>query len=75
MTTTTRRFALRRGRQWVNAPDGLGQPGDVIPPKLTLADNQDHLWESADLDLALERQQVLKLAFGISTEVRAVRAA
>lgn len=68
-------WALCRGQQWVNAPDGPGRPGDVIPPRLTLADHRDHLWESETLDLALERQQLLKLAFGISTEVRAVRAA
>lgn len=68
-------WGLRRGRQWFNAPDGIGRPGDVIPPKLTLADHQDQLWGSETLDLALERQQLLKLAFGISTEVRAVRAA
>lgn len=68
-------WGLRRGRQWITAPDGPGAPGDVIPPKLVLSDDRDHLWESSSLDLALERQQLLRLAFGISAEVRAVRAA
>lgn len=68
-------WGLRRGRQWINAPDGPCRPGDVIPPKLTLADHRDHLWQAETIDLALERQQLLKMAFGISTEIRAVRAA
>lgn len=68
-------WGLRRGRQWITAPNGQGQPGDIIPPKLTLADESDKRWLAESLDQALERQQLLRMAFGIATEIRAVRAA
>lgn len=66
-------YALRRGRQWVTAPEGEGSPGAVVPPVLAAENDLEHAWLSPTLDLAIERQQLLRMAFGLSTEVRAIR--
>jgi hypothetical protein len=63
-------FGLIRGSQWICAPQGDGQP---IPPVITAEDSRDNAWLAADLEEAIERQQLLRMAFGLSTEVRAVR--
>jgi hypothetical protein len=66
-------YGLKRGRQWLCAPEGEGPAGQIIPPVLTLEDDTDAAWVAASLDDALERRTLLQMAFGISTEVRAIR--
>ena len=63
-------FGLIRGAQWICAPQGDGQP---VPPVITAEPTRDNAWLAANLDEAIERQQLLRMAFGLSTEVRAVR--
>ena len=63
-------FGLIRGAQWICAPQGDGQP---IPPVITAEVKGDNAWLAPGLDEAIERQQLLRMAFGLNTEVRAVR--
>jgi hypothetical protein len=63
-------FGLIRGAQWICAPKGDGKP---IPPVITAEASRDNAWLADSLDEAIERQQLLRMAFGLSTEVRVVR--
>jgi len=63
-------FALCRAGKWIIAPDGDGQP---IPPTLALGDDPALAWRSPTLDLAIERQQLLKILQGWTTEVRVIQ--
>lgn len=63
-------FGIIRGAQWICAPQGDGQP---IPPVITAEATRDNAWLAPSLDEAIERQQLLRIAFGLNTEVRVVR--
>lgn len=63
-------YALRRGRQWISAPQGNGRP---IPPVLAIAYDRDDAWLIPSLDEAIEIQQLLRMCWGWATEVRAIR--
>ena len=63
-------FGLIRGAQWICAPQGDGQP---IPPVITAEATRNNAWLATSLDEAIERQQLLCMAFGLNAEVRAVR--
>ncbi len=65
-------YALLRGRQWISAPKGQGE-GLLLPPVLAICDGPDKAWLADSLDLAIERQALLRLCWGWSTEVRAIR--
>ena len=65
-------YALRRGRQWVSATKGQGT-GQLLPPVLALCDTPDQAWLADSLDLALERQTLLRFCWGWAAEVRAFR--
>ena len=65
-------YALLRGRQWISAPDGQS-PDQLLPPVLALCPTADTAWLADDLDLAIERQQLLRCCWGWNTEIRAVR--
>lgn len=62
-------YALRRGREWITAPEGDGRP---IPPVLGIG-SLDQAWLFADLDEAIESSNLLRLCWGWATEVRAIR--
>lgn len=66
-------YALMRGRQFVTAPEGPGPSSWVVPPVLAADSDPTKAWLSPDLNTAIERQQLLKMAFGLTTEVRAIR--
>lgn len=70
-------YALVRGSgrhtQFVTAPEGLGPSSWPVPPVLAVDSDPDQAWLSPDLDTAIERQQLLRMAFGIATDVRALR--
>ena len=66
-------YALMRGRQFVTAPEGLGPSSWVVPPVLAADTDPEKAWLSPDLNTAIERQQLLRMAFGLATEVRAIR--
>jgi hypothetical protein len=40
---------------------------------ITAESSRENAWLSSCLDEAIERQQLLRMAFGLSTEIRAVR--
>ncbi len=63
-------YALRRGQQWIIAPEGDGEP---IPPVLGVGDDRADAWVTPDLDIAHERQQLLRACWGWNTEIRAIR--
>ena len=63
-------FGLIRGAQWICAPKGDGTP---IPPVITAEATRDNAWLATSLDEAIERQRLLRIAFRLNTEVRAVR--
>lgn len=63
-------YVLRRGRQWIAAPKGDGQP---IPPMIALSDDASIAWRAPDIDTAIERQQLLRMCWGWATEIRAIR--
>ncbi len=63
-------YALRRGTRWITAPHGDCRPGDPVPPVLALSDDHTLAWVSPTLDLAIERQQLLRAAWGWATEVQ-----
>ena len=65
-------YALRRGTGWISAPNGLGD-GQVIPPVLALCNDAATAWLSATIDEALERATLLRMCWGWTTEVRAIR--
>jgi hypothetical protein len=62
-------FALRRGQQWITAPDGDGDP---IPPRLVPGDDQALAWVAPNIDIAHERQALIKMLWGWTTEIRAL---
>lgn len=66
-------YGLRRGQQWITAPEGDGPSGSPIPPVLAVSDSREHAWLASNIDDALERQRLLRMAFGTSTEVMAIR--
>ena len=65
-------YALRRGAQWISATKGQGE-GLLLPPVLALCDTTDSAWLADSLELALERQTLLRHCWGWATEVRAFR--
>lgn len=65
-------YALIRGRKWVSAPQGF-EPGQLIPPVLAICDDDTYAWLFPDLDVALNRRDLLRLCWGWNTEVRAIR--
>lgn len=70
-------YALIRGSgrhtQYVTAPEGPGPDSWVVPPVLAADTDPKKAWLSPDLNTAIERQQLLRMAFGLTTEVRAIR--
>lgn len=62
-------FALRRGREWIIAPDGDGRP---IPPTLGIGP-LEQAWLFTSLDDALNSSALLRICWGWVTEVRAIR--
>jgi hypothetical protein len=64
-------YGLKRGRQWLSA----GGPviNGLVPEVIVLADDSRDAWLSPTLDDALERRTLLQMAFGLTTEVRAIR--
>ncbi len=63
-------YALLRGGRWITAPKGDGEP---IPPVLAIEDDSANAWRAPNIDIAIERQQLLRLCWGWATEIRAIR--
>lgn len=63
------RYALRRGRQWITAPNGDGDP---IPPVIAFDDSPTQAWCADTIDQAIERQKLLRICWGWATEIRAL---
>lgn len=63
-------YALCRGRQWITAPEGDGSP---IPPVLATNADPADAWLAPTIDVAIERQQLLRMCWGWATQIRALR--
>lgn len=61
-----------RGDNWITAPYGQGE-GQILPPALAVCKITEHAWVFPNLETALNKSQILKSAFGISSEPRAIR--
>ena len=67
------KYALKRGGEWISAPEGDGPAHWPIPPVLAICSTIADAWLAPNLDVALERQQLLRLCWGWNTEIRAFR--
>ena len=56
-------YGLMRERQWLRPPALNGPSLTAIPAEA---------WQAPTLDVALERQQLLRLCYGMATHVRAI---
>ena len=65
-------YAFRRGHEWISAPADH-DPRAPIVPGLSVAADVAQAWRCSDLDEAHERQALLRMVMGWSTEIRAVR--
>lgn len=66
------RYALIRGQQFISAE--AGHAGDeLIPMPLLLCDDAETAWLSDTIDQALERAALLRMCWGWTTELRAIR--
>lgn len=65
-------YAFRRGREWICAPAGHDVRAPIVPG-LTISSDLIKAWRCDDLDAAHERQALLRMVMGWSTEIRAVR--
>ncbi len=65
-------YALTRGHQFISTETGHNH--DVlIPMPLLLCDDPDTAWLSATIDEALERAALLRMCWGWTTEIKAIR--
>ena len=64
-------YALKRGGEWITAPEGQAEDR-ILPPVLGLGRKAD-AWLAPDLDVALERRDLLRCCWGWNTEIRAIR--
>lgn len=62
-------YGLQRGRQWITAPEGDGDP---IPPVLGINKDPADVWLAPTIDLAIERQQLLRMCWGWATQIRSL---
>ena len=65
-------YAFRRGREWICAPAGHDARAPIVPG-LSVAPDASRAWRCDDLDDAHERQALLRMVLGWSTEIRAIR--
>jgi hypothetical protein len=65
-------YALRRGRDWITAPEGDCRPGQPIPPVLAISDDSSLAWLSSTIEQALERASLLRMCWGWATEIRRI---
>jgi hypothetical protein len=66
-------YYLRRGRTWICAPAGSDQTAPFAAG-LTVDTDPDAAWLTPSLDIAHERQALLRHVHGWSTEIRACAA-
>jgi hypothetical protein len=64
------KFVLRRGRQWIIAPTGDRDP---MPPDITIGDDLSQAWQTPSLNIAIERQELLRICKGWATEIRTIK--
>jgi hypothetical protein len=64
-------YCLCRGRAWMCAPAGH-DPAAVFVQGLQIGTDLASRWVTPSLDLAHERQAVLRHVLGLATEIRAV---
>lgn len=65
-------YYLRRGREWICAPAGH-DPAAVFVKGLTIESDQAMAWSCRSLDVAHERQALLRYVHGWATEICAIK--
>lgn len=65
-------YALRRGPDWVCAPVDHDRDS-VIPWPVTLEPNRGHAWLAPTVEVALERQALVRNCWGWATVIQAIR--
>jgi hypothetical protein len=65
-------YALIRGQQYISTETGREYDA-LIPTPLLLCDDAATAWLSATIDEALERAALLRMCWGWTTEIRAIR--
>lgn len=63
---------MRRGPDWVCAPYDYDR-SLVIPHPLTLEPIRQHAWLAPTIEVALERQALLRYCWGWATSIQAIR--
>lgn len=64
-------YALKRGKEWICAPS-KSDPRAVFRDGLYLGRNRKYLWKTTDLDIAIERSEVLRAVTGWASTVTAI---
>lgn len=65
-------YALVRDRQFVSTePDH--DPAQLVPWPVLLCKDLSTAWLSPTIELALERSALLRMVWGLTTEIRAIR--
>jgi len=66
------RYALIRGEQFISTEPGYSDDA-LIPLPLLLCNDTETTWLSDTIDQALERAALLRMCWGWTTELRAIR--
>jgi hypothetical protein len=64
-------YGLLRNNQWISVPDDH-DPDQLVPCPLMICPTPQAAWSTPCLDEAINRQQLLKMCWGLSTEIRAL---
>jgi len=66
------RYALIRGEQFISTEADYTDDA-LIPLPLLLCHDAETTWLSETIDQALERAALLRICWGLNTEIRAIR--
>jgi len=62
-------YGFRRDSQWIRPP---AKRAWLIPSAVRLTKDPSKAWQLPNIDDAIERQQLLRMCLGCSTEIRAI---
>lgn len=65
-------YALVRDRKFVST-EANHNPAQLVPWPLLLCEDLETAWLSPTIEIALERSALLRMIWGLTTEIRAIR--
>lgn len=65
-------YVLLRDRQFISVEPGH-DPDQLVPLPILLCSETSSAWVSTTIDQALERSALLRICWGLNTEIRAIR--